>query len=546
MFNWIVRRQSVFAQLVAGALIVLVGIAGLWLGSSSYFLRVMDRAIAQRWMAVSITNQLLQARVQEKEFLLHEAKDSSFLKTGDAPTLQDHDAELSLTRQWIDSLANISTGQQKTDAQQLKTQLGIYDTSFHNLVDAIRKHGDALDDKPGRWTDEQNALQAKMYDAADAISPTIARTIVASVQATAAARRQLVVASQLISLVGIIIAVIFFYVFARGVSRMTMSLERAANDVGEGRFTSRVKFRTTNELGRLGKAFNTMADNLAALVGAVHQSSIQMNTSTMEIASTAREQQATASAIAATTRQVGVTAKEISATSLTLAETVKAVSSVAEETATLAGTGQVGLTKLDDTMQQLSQASGAVNARLTALSEKAENITSVVTTIVKVADQTNLLSLNAEIEAEKAGEYGRGFAVVAGEIRRLADQTALATSGIEQIIKEMQSAVTAGVMGMDKFSDEVRRGVDVSNQVSGQLSEIIRKVQTLAPHLETVNEGMQSQADSAHQISDALAQLTASVQQTAESLAQSNRAIEQLNDAAQNLQTGVSRFSMSA
>ena len=79
-----------------------------------------------------------------------------------------------------------------------------------------------------------------------------------------------------------------------------------------------------------------------------------------------------------------------------------------------------------------------------------------MTTITKVADQTNLLSLNAAIEAEKAGEHGRGFAVVATEIRRLADQTAIASYDIEQLVKEMQSAVSAGVMGMDKFSEEVR------------------------------------------------------------------------------------------
>jgi methyl-accepting chemotaxis protein WspA len=107
------------------------------------------------------------------------------------------------------------------------------------------------------------------------------------------------------------------------------------------------------------------------------------------------------------------------------------------------------------------------------LNEKASNINQVVTTITKVADQTNLLSLNAAIEAEKAGEHGRGFVVVATEIRRLADQTAVASYDIEQLVKEMQSAVSSGVMGMDKFSEEVRRGVQEVEQVSGQLTQII-------------------------------------------------------------------------
>jgi methyl-accepting chemotaxis protein WspA len=201
---------------------------------------------------------------------------------------------------------------------------------------------------------------------------------------------------------------------------------------------------------------------------------------------------------------------------------------------------------MESTMGQIGAASDLINSRLALLSEKATNIGMVVTTISKVADQTNLLSLNAAIEAEKAGEHGRGFAVVAREIRRLADQTAVATFDIEQIVKEMQSAVSAGVMGIDKFADEVRRGREAIGEVTTQLTEIIAQVQTLPPSFESVNEGVQSQSISAAQISEALAQLSVASQQTADSLRQSSMAIDQLNDASRGLQSGVARFTLAA
>ncbi len=159
-------------------------------------------------------------------------------------------------------------------------------------------------------------------------------------------------------------------------------------------------------------------------------------------------------------------------------------------------------------MTHVMEAASSINAKLGVLNEKANDINQLVTTITKVADQTNLLSLNAAIEAEKAGESGRGFAVVAAEIRRLADQTGVATYDIEQMVKEVQSAISAGVMGMDKFSEEVRRGMQDVQQVGAQLSEIIQRVEALAPRVELVNEGMQAQTTGAEQITEALRQLT--------------------------------------
>jgi methyl-accepting chemotaxis protein WspA len=98
-----------------------------------------------------------------------------------------------------------------------------------------------------------------------------------------------------------------------------------------------------------------------------------------------------------------------------------------------------------------------------------------------VADQTNLLSINAAIEAEKAGEAGRGFLVVAREIRRLADQTAVATLDIEQMVRQMQAAVSSGVMEMDKFREDVRNGIGQTSTISEQMSQILDQVHPAVP-----------------------------------------------------------------
>lgn len=294
----------------------------------------------------------------------------------------------------------------------------------------------------------------------------------------------------------------------------------------------------------MGHALETMVGSLSTLTGQVQRAAIVMNSSVTDIAATARQQQATTSEVAATTTEIGATSKEIYATSKELLKTMNEVAGVAEETATLATGGQTGLVRMEETMNLFVEALAGINARLGVLSEKAANINQVVTTISKVADLTNLLSLNAAIEAEKAGEFGRGFAVVATEIRRLADQTAVSSYDIEQMVKEMSSAVAAGVMGMDKFAEQIRRGVQDVRQVSTQLSGIIRQVQTLTPRVLAVNEGMEAQATGADQITQALSGLSDATQQTADSLRQSNSSIERLHDASRGLLKSLDGFKL--
>ncbi len=336
-----------------------------------------------------------------------------------------------------------------------------------------------------------------------------------------------------------------FYLL-RGITRPLGQLMGIVDVMRAGDFSKRLSLQRRDEFHALAEGFNRMTDELTALVGQVQKSSIQVNSSVTEIAATAKQQQATATEIAATTTEIGATSKEISATSRELVKTMSEITQVAEQSAALAGSGQTGLSNMEDTMAHVMEAAASINAKLAVLNEKAGNINQVVTTITKVADQTNLLSLNAAIEAEKAGEYGRGFAVVATEIRRLADQTAVATYDIEQMVKEIQSAVAAGVMGMDKFSEEVRRGMQEIQQVGGQLSQIIQQVQALAPRVESVNGGMQAQATGAEQISESLMQLTEAARKTVESMSQSSVAIGELHQVASGLRSGVSRFKLQA
>lgn len=313
-----------------------------------------------------------------------------------------------------------------------------------------------------------------------------------------------------------------------------------------GDLTGAITVGGDDAIGQLGGGLDTMLGNLRKLLNNVQKAGIQVTTSATEIAASAKQQEATGIEQAQTSVEILSTTKEISANTTQLLKTMEEATSVADYTTSATADAQTNLKRMDLTMQHMVAATDSINAKLAALSEKASNINSVLITITKVADQTNILSLNAAIEAEKAGDAGRGFSVVATEIRRLADQTSVSTWDIEQMLKEMQSAVSASVMGMDKFSEEIRRSVGEVRQVGEQLSSVMDQVQKLAPQFDLVLQGMQSQAIGASQISDTMMQLNDATQQTVESLKATSEAVHQLQYAAGDLQSSVATFSVNA
>jgi methyl-accepting chemotaxis protein WspA len=306
------------------------------------------------------------------------------------------------------------------------------------------------------------------------------------------------------------------------------------------------RFDFPDETGDMMDSFRDMTEALGKLIGQVQRSGIQVTTSGTQITASAKQLESTVAEQAAATQQVSASSSEISANSRELLRTVSGVGEAVGEAAAQAESGQSELSEMETAMRQLVKSTGSISSRLGVISDRAGKISTVVTTINKISDQTVLLSLNAAIEAEKAGELGKGFSVVAREISRLADQTAVATQDIETVVKEMQSAVSSGVMEMDKFSEEVRRRVEEVNRIATALGRMIEKVQALGPEFETAKQGMNAQTQAAQQINEAMQQLAETANLTKATLGEFQNATGQLTSAVQGLQGEVSRFRTAA
>lgn len=302
------------------------------------------------------------------------------------------------------------------------------------------------------------------------------------------------------------------------------------------------KEKRFDEVDHLVKSIHTMLLTLNSLVSQVQVSGDQVTGSALKLGTAINQLEAAVENQAAATQELGSSSREISATSQELARTMNESTTVAVSTGELAAQGVRDLGEMGVTMDAMRDASGGIFSKLSVINSKAGNISSVVTSISKISEQINLLSLNAAIEAEKAGEFGQGFSVVAREIRKLADQTAMSTLDIEKIVAEMLSAVSAGVMEMDKFRKQVETGVSNVAQLGDGISGVVTQVQTLTPRFESVNEGMQNQSEGAEQISKAMIQLSDTSIQTKDALAEFVSITEQLSISVASLEEEVTAF----
>lgn len=360
-----------------------------------------------------------------------------------------------------------------------------------------------------------------------------------------AAANAAVVRNAVLGTLSLLLAAGLMLAVTRAVAGRARLAAEAADRIARGDLTQAVaESNSRDETGQLMRSMRTMDGNLNTLVGSVKQAGIRINSTATEIAATAKQQEASASTFGAASSQIGAAVKEISATAQDLVRTMDSVSDMAFKTAELAVSGRTGLQGIEGVMKDLDRATGSIAEKLGTINERSQKITTVITTITKVADQTNILSINAAIEAEKAGEFGSGFLVIAREIRRLADQTASATLDIEQMVQQMQAAVSAGVMEMDRFADQVRRGVREVTSAGSQLTEIIDRVNRSTDSFKQVNESMLAQSEGAQQISDAMASLVGNANQTVQSVQEFGKAAADLQSAIMLLRQAVAQFKL--
>lgn len=388
---------------------------------------------------------------------------------------------------------------------------------------------------------------------------------------------------------------------SKKLSESAQAVTRAARRLADGETTARAEVRSADEIGELAKAFNSMAEqlvqsaeaerllseslqaavgdysrfaarvaegDLTATVGANGDQDLQLlsenlnsmvagladisqqvrdgvqgiRTSTAEILAAVNQHTASASEQSAAINQTSTTVNEIRAASEQTADKAKAVAEQAKGSVEVSDEGTQAVETIARSMEEIRERVETIARDILALSEQTQQIGEITATVNDLADQSNILALNASIEAAKAGEQGKGFAVVATEVRNLAEQSKGATAQVRRILGDIQQATTAAVLATEQGTKVVEEGLALSERAGQGIRSLAQTIREASHAAQQIAASAHEQSVGMDQIADAMRDVNEGTSQFVAGAQQSQKAAEDLNELSGNLAALTDRY----
>jgi len=332
------------------------------------------------------------------------------------------------------------------------------------------------------------------------------------------------------------------FTIVRSITNPLRRLVATVNTFASGDLTAEVEVTTSDELGQLMSALKSTMAKLRGIMGEVTSSALQVAASSQQLQSTAVQIATGAEEVASQTGTVATAGEEMFATSSDIANNCQAA---AESAGRARESAQAGAEVVQETisgMQAISLQVKTAAQTVEELGTRSDQIGNIVETIEDIADQTNLLALNAAIEAARAGEQGRGFAVVADEVRALAERTTKATREIGEMIKAIQQETKGAVTAMAQGVAQVEQGTLASSRSGEALFTMLEQIGDVTQQIHQIATAAEEQSATTSEISTNISQITDVVAATAQGAAETAAASSTLAQEAQHLQHLVAQF----
>ena len=350
----------------------------------------------------------------------------------------------------------------------------------------------------------------------------------------------------------------FAFFMSRSISRPIVKTAEIAQKISEGDLTMDVaESKSGDEIGRLTNSFRSMIANLRTMVSQVKESAVTVSTSSEQVAASTEQLNSSVQQISTTIQQISKgsqiqsqglddtsrTVTELNKNMKDLASRADVAANLAKEVGEISDTGAKSASEAGNRMVKIISVTNESAKKIIGLAERSGQITSVLEVIRKIAEQTNLLALNAAIEAARAGEAGRGFAVVADEVRRLAEGSAKSSEEIDVLIKQIQEDAQSTVTSIEGGAKEVTEGKVVIEKALQALEDIAEKVKEVSSTVLDVANSTQHQVSEIEKVSKSSTDIAAVSEENAAATEEASAAVEQQTAGTQEITNSAQKMS---
>jgi len=347
----------------------------------------------------------------------------------------------------------------------------------------------------------------------------------------------------MIVVITVIAALIVSYLTIRSITRPLTEMQSTIGKVArENDFTTQVPVAANDEVGQTAKSFNELMVTLRQALAGIRDNTARVDDATGALATAASQAEKASAMTSESASSMAASVEELSVSITSVSDSTKEAFNIAKAAGEHSEAGGQVIARAIDDMAKTSEQVRSVGSTITELGTHSEEITSVVQVIRDVAEQTNLLALNAAIEAARAGEAGRGFAVVADEVRKLAERTSQATGEIGQMISAIQGSAKTAVSSMNAIIDRLQNSSELATQAAEAITAIQKSNADVVGVVHEINTAMAEQGAASQDIAQRVERVAQASEESSASVKVSSEAAEDIHQLSMEMRRNVEKF----